>query len=429
MTEQMYLYPYEIQERINSGRFIPFDYGTAIAAENDETNRAKTVTASEDPDGPHLFLEQHRLLDLDEDGYPEPYIVTVHKQTEKVCRIVANYSEESISYDGDKISAIRKQQYYVKYQFMPSPDGGFYGMGFGWLTKDLSEAINTLVNQMLDAGHLSVVQGGLLSADVLTSKEKKISLKPGEWRVTNMRGNMAQAVFPIKYAGPDPVLFTLLGLMIDSGKDITGVKDVLTGEGMGKNASPTTTMALIEQGLQQFTAIYKRIHRALKAELGIMARLNKKHVGPQKYAEFFDEPEQPQAPAPDPQSMAAQEGQGQPGMQPMMGQQGPAQSGPPDPAKDFDESDNDILPVTDPATVSKMQKLAKAEFIYQTAKENPRVEQGEAASVESFVQLGDEIECGFGQDLVRAADGRWCGNDPRTVEHLAHCIAGSTQIE
>jgi chaperonin GroES len=375
MTERMHLYPHEIQERIRAGLFIEFDYANAPA----DTTNDKTA-ADQDQGAPHLFLEQHRLLDLDEDGYPEPYVVTVHHSTQKVCRIAANYDADTVSYAPDgRVSAIRKQQYYVRYLFMPSPDGGAYGMGFGWLTKDLGEAINTLVNQMLDAGHLSVVQAGLVSSSVLKKKEQKIVLTPGELRVVDTGGGkISDGVMMINYPGPSAVLFTLLGLMIDAGKDITGVKDVLTGEGMGKNASPTTTMALIEQGLQQFTAIYKRIHRALKAELGIMARLNKKHVDPQKYAEFFDEPEQPQAPAPDPQSMAAQQGQGQPGMQPIMGQQGPAPQGPPDPAKDFDESDNDILPVTDPATVSKMQKLAKAEFIYQTAKENPRVEQGEA---------------------------------------------------
>lgn len=397
-TEQMPLYPYEIQERIRSGRFIDFDYLGAPANTTEKPKAEQKASNDQDPDSPHLFLEQHRLLDLDEDGYTEPYIVTVHHSTQKVCRIVANFSEDTISFaDDGSVAAVRKQQYYVKYQFMPSPDGGFYGMGFGWLTKDLSEAINTLNNQMLDAGHLSVVQGGLVSGQ-LGIKEKKITLAPGEWRVITTSVPMNQAVYPINYPGPSAVLFNLLGLMVDAGKDITGVKDVLTGEGMGKNASPTTTMALIEQGLQQFTAIYKRIHRSLKAELGILAGLNKKWVDPQVYAEFFDEPQQQIAApggAPDPQAMGAQQpqlpagppntGPMQPGQPPMPGAQpapmlalGAQQNNQPDPKKDFDETDMDILPISDPATVSKMQKLAKAEFIYQTAKENSRVDQGKA---------------------------------------------------
>lgn len=338
VTEEMRLYPYEIQERIRSGRFIEFDY-KGVADSSDEKDKEKPD--DQDDDAPQLFLEQHRLLDLDGDGYPEPYIVTVHHATAKVCRIVANFTEDSISIVDGKIAAIRKQQYYIKYLFLPSPDGGFYGWGFGWLLKDIGEAINGTLNMMLDAGHQANIQGGLVSAG-LGIKEKKITLAPGEWRVLNTSVPLNQAVMPITYPGPAQSLFNLLGLLVEAGKDVAAIKDVLTGEGMGKNASPTTTMALIEQGLQVFTSIYKRIHRSLKAELGIHARLNRKHLDPEKYNRFFDGEEQF------------------------------------DPAQDFNEQDCDILPVSDPATVSKMQKLAKADFIYQTAKENPMVNPIEA---------------------------------------------------
>lgn len=347
VTEEMRLYPYEIQERIRSKRFVDFDYSNAAAADD---QRDKEKPDPEDEDAPHLFLEQHRLLDLDDDGYPEPYIVTVHHASQQVCRIVANYTEESVNLGEDgKVAAIRKQQYYVKYLFLPSPDGGFYGWGFGWLLKDIAEAINATMNEMLDAGHLANIQGGLVSS-ALGIKEKNVRLQPGEWRVINTNAPLQQAVMPIKYDGPAPTLFQLLGLLVDAGKDVAAIKDVLTGEGLGKNASPTTTMALIEQGLQVFTSIYKRIHRALKAELGIHARLNRKHVDPQKYAAFFD-----QAVGPDGQPLP-----------------------PPDPAQDYNEADMDILPISDPATVSKMQKLAKAEFVFQTSQGNPLVNPIEA---------------------------------------------------
>jgi chaperonin GroES len=281
--------------------------------------------------------------------------------------------------EGDNVAAIRKQQYYVKYGFMPSPDGGFYDMGFGSLVGNIGEAINTLLNQMLDAGRQSVVQGGFVSSQ-MGIKEKKVSIKPGEFRVINASGDIRTMVLPMNFPGPSPVLFELLGLMIDAAKDITGVKDVLTGEGQGKNASPTTTMALIEQGLQQFTAIYKRIHRALKKEYGILAGLNKKHVDPQVYADFFDEgqaqqgvdpaAQQPGMPAA-PQG-AMPQGLGAPG-QGMQPQQASL-----DPKADFNEQDMDILPVSDPAMVTSMQKMAQADFVMQTARENPAVDAGEA---------------------------------------------------
>lgn len=388
VTEEMRLYPYEIEERIRSGRFVDFSYDTVTADQSGD----KKAASQQDKDAPHLFLEQHRLLDLDEDGYAEPYIVTVHASTQQVCRIVANFAAATIKFAQDgKVSAVRKQQYYVHYQFMPSPDGSFYGLGFGWLTKDIGEAINSLNNMMIDMGHLATVQGGIVSAQ-LGIKEKAITLKPGEWRVVNSSVPMNQAVFPVNYPGPSAALFQLLQMLIEAGRDITGVKDVLTGEGMGKNASPTTTMALIEQGLQQFTAIYKRVHRSLKTEYGILAQLNRKWVDPQTYAEFFDEPEaagighnggpplDPNAPpqqavgAPQPGPDMQAQPMGAPTPAPMQ------QAGPPDPKADFNEDDMDILPISDPAMVSKMQKLAQAEFLYQTSKENPALDQAEATT-------------------------------------------------
>jgi chaperonin GroES len=332
VTEEMHLYPYEIEERIRSGRFIKFDYSQAVAnaLPTDTKDKDDKRPDEQDRDAPHLFLEQHRLLDLDDDGYSEPYIVTVHHSSATVVRIVANYDKDTISIQDGKVAAIRKQQYYVKYMFLPAPDGGFYGLGFGWLLNDIGEAINTSTNQQLDAATVANVQGGLVS-DSLGIKERKITLAPGEWKVIKSSGRLQDNVMPINYPGPSQASFNLLEFLLAGAKEIASIKDVLTGEGMGKNASPTTTMAMIEQGLQVFTAIYKRIHRSLKTELGIHARLNRKNLDPQRYNQFFDDQQQQF-----------------------------------DPKVDYNEQDCDILPVSDPNNVSKMQKLAKAQFIEQT---------------------------------------------------------------
>jgi chaperonin GroES len=337
-TEEMPLYPYEIQERIRSGRFIEFDYGTDTGMD-EETGQSKE---HDDTSEPHMFLEQHRLLDLDGDGYPEPYIVTVHKSLKKVCRIVANFDGKSLKVTEDgKISAIRKTEYYIKYDFMPSPDGSFYGWGFGSLLKDLGESINSTLNQMMDAGHLSNVQGGLVSAS-MGIREKSISLKNGEWKVIKTNMPMNQAVFPIKYDGPSPVLFQLLGLLIEAGKDISATKDIMTGE-VNRTMTAAATMALIEQGMQVFTSIFKRIHRSLKAELRLHSQINASGVvTPEDYNELFDGQEQY------------------------------------DPAQDYEMAGKDITPVSDANVASRMQELGKAQFIAELAKENPHINQIEA---------------------------------------------------
>jgi chaperonin GroES len=319
-TEEMDLYPFEIEERIRSGRYVDFTYEGMAGGDKEEGG-------DEDRDAAHLFLEQHRLIDLDDDGYPEPYVVTVHHGTQKVVRVVANWTQDGIHEEGGKLTAIRKQDYYVPYQFLPSPDGGFYGWGFGWLLKDINETTNTTINQMLDAGHLTNVQGGLVSA-AAGIKEKSIRLKMGEWRVVNTTGPLSQAVLPITYPGPSAVLFNLLGLLVDMGKELASIKDVLSGD-TPTTAPVGTTMAMIEQGLQVFTSIYKRIHRSLKTELGLYAQWNRRTLSPEKYSAFHDEPADPMA--------------------------------------DYAPEDMDILPVSDPNTVSKAQNIAKAMFLMEVS--------------------------------------------------------------
>lgn len=344
-TEKLYLYPYEMQERILDGRFVEFDWKNT-APENDKAGE-------EDDDAPHLFLEQHRLLDLDEDGYPEPYIVTVHQSTQKVVRVVANYGPETITLDPSrqKVLAIRPESYFVHYQFMPNPNGGFYAMGLGWLLGSTNETINTTLNQMMDAGHLANTQGGLISS-VLGLREKSIRLERGEWRVINTSGPINQSIMPITYPGPPEVLFKLLGLLIESAKEMSATKDVMTGEGPA-SAPATTTLALIEQGLQVFNAIYKRTHRAVKGEMAILARLNSRNaqVLEPRYQAFFD--------APEPVSMA----------------------------EDFNMQDMDILPVSDPQSVTKMQKIAKAQMVLESGAQNPMVNQAEA--LKRFYEAAD----------------------------------------
>lgn len=329
ISEEMMLYPYEIEERIRDGRFLEFEYGEAEPEEGETES---------DKDTPHKFIEQHRLLDLDKDGYSEPYIVTVHLETEKVCRIVPNFTRKTVRVTPEgKIAAIRKQDYYVQYTFLPSPDNGIYGMGLGWLLLATNEAINTTMNQMLDAGHLANINGGFISATT-GLREKSFKLRMGEWRVVNANGPLNQALMPVTYPGPSEVLFKLLGLLIEQGKEISSIKDVMTGDTGGKVQTATTTLALIEQGMKVFSAIFKRIHRSLKAELKLQARLNEENLTAEAYNEFFDDQEQQY-----------------------------------DPQAEFAAVANDLTPVSDPSVSTDMQRLAKASLLAEIAMGNPAV--------------------------------------------------------
>lgn len=326
ISEELPLYPYEIEERIRDGRFVEFTYGTA--------------EGEEDEDAPHLFIEQHRLIDLDEDGYPEPYIVTVHVETSNAVRIVPNFDAESVRVTPEgKIAAIRKRDYYTKYVFFESPDGGAYGMGLGSLMGSTTHAVNTTINEMIDAGHLANTQGGFIAAGA-GIREKKFTFSKGEFKVVQTNMPLQQAILPLKFDGPSAVLFQLLGLLMEFAQDISSTKDVMTGDTGGKALAPTTTLALIEQGMQVFSAIFKRLHRALGRELLMHARLNHEHLSPEAYNAFFDDPEQQF-----------------------------------DPKADYDLSTMDFTPVSDPTVSTNMQRLAKAQVAAEIGAGKPYIDQ------------------------------------------------------
>lgn len=340
ITQEFELYPYQITERVRDGLFLDIEMGSPPQAPEDE-------------DAEHDFLEQHRFIDLDDDDYPEPYIVTVHKETVKVVRIVANYDEKSVfTNEKGEVSKIRRVEYFTKYPFLPAPDGSFYDIGFGILLGPISASVNTSLNQMLDAGHLQNMGGGFIGRGARI-KAGPLRFRPGEWKPVNISGRaLKDNIFPFPAGGPSPVLFQLLGLLIEAGKEISSVKDVLTGESpAGANASPTTTLALIEQGLQVFTAIYKRVYRAEKRELKKLFRLNGRFLPPKSYFTVLDEPEAIER-------------------------------------DDYNDEGVDVVPVADPSVVSSMQKLARAQLLMEH-KDDPYLD-GKEVRRRFFEQAGVE---------------------------------------
>ena len=320
-THEFTLYPTEVKERELAGLYREMDLGVP-------------PDAGDDKDAPHEYLEQHRRLDLDGDGYAEPYIVIIHKETSRVARIVANYEVEDIAFnDKDQVARIDPIEYFTKYSFLPNPTGKFHDIGFGFLLRPLNEAVNTTLNQMLDAGHLAVVGGGFIGSGARLRGGRQ-KFRPGEYKPVDVSGStLKDNIVPLPFPGPDAVLFQLLGLLIEAAKDISAVKDVLTGDLQGANQSPTTTLAMIEQGMQVFTAIYKRIYRSLHSEYQKLFKLNAKYMEPESYFTVMDTPEAVHA-------------------------------------EDYDTKDFDVVPVADPNVVTNMQKLARAEFL-GTFKDDP----------------------------------------------------------
>jgi len=284
-----------------------------------------------DPGTPYEFIEQHRWEDLDGDGFKEPYIITVHRESRKVVRIVANYFESSIKKNSKgEILNIKPESYFTKYPFIPSPDGGFYDIGFGILLGPLNESINTIINQLVDAGTMANTAGGFLSRGIKI-RGGNYNFAPMEWKHVDSTGeDLAKGIYPLPVREPSNVLFTLLQTLVNYGERIVGSTDIMVGENVGQNTPAETSRTMAEQGMKVFAGIFKRIYRSLNEEVRKVYRLNQLYLPEEfKFA-------------------------------------GGAVL-----AADYQANGTDLRPAADPHVVSDVQRVMQAETLKQTALSTP----------------------------------------------------------
>ena len=319
----------EIQVYRNAGLYLDVDIATPANQPNLPSKsdvHGNTSPSLQDDTTPYVVLEQHTFWDLDDDGYQEPYIITIEERSKKVLRIVARFDSDGIiTNDEGDLVCITPVEYYTKYSFIPNPDGGFYDIGFGHLLGPMNESVNTLINQLVDAGTLSNLQAGFLGKGLRAAKGD-MKFQPGEWKTVNSTiDDLKKQIFPLPVRDPSEVLFKLLSLEIDSGRELASIAEIFTGKMPGQNTPATTTQATIEQGMKVFTAIYKRVYRSLTHEFKKVFRLNS------LYQENFEKAK-----------LVLDEEIG-----PM----------------DYDIKSYDVCPTADPTAVSTTQKQQKAEML------------------------------------------------------------------
>jgi chaperonin GroES len=237
---------------------------------------------------PFVGLEQHCSLDLDGDGYAEPYIITIEESSKAVLRIVTRFDRESdiLRNIRGEIVSIRPMEYFTKYTFIPSPDGGIYDLGFGVFLGPLNESVNSLINQLIDTGTMSATAGGFLGRGAKI-RGGVYTFAPLEWkRVDATVDDLNKAIYPLPVREPSPVLFNLLALLINYANRIPGTTDVILGENPGQNTPAETSRNMVSQGMKVFSVIFKRVWRSMKGEFKKLYILNsiylptKKTYGP-----------------------------------------------------------------------------------------------------------------------------------------------------
>lgn len=306
------LFPHEIIERVRTGLYK--DQLDKIKWTDEEKTKAEDM------------LECHCRYDLDEDGYDEPYIAIIHKESRSLLSLKAGFWPKGVERGPDgKVMRVRRHVEFIKYGFVPDFRGRFLDVGFGHLLGEHNKIINTTINQLFDAATDQNAGGGFIGNGT-SMKGGALEFQPGEWKMINAPGgSLRENIVPRPTSQPSPVLFELLGIMVEAGKEVASIRDALTGEAKA-NQPATTTLAIIEQGLQVFSSIYKRIYRALGKELGLIFELNSAYLPDQQYFTVLDNQ----------QAIAKQ---------------------------DYDLEGRDVRPVADPSVTTSAQRLAKAQFL------------------------------------------------------------------
>jgi chaperonin GroES len=352
VTHVQELYKNEILDLQEEGVFLDCDLPDP-QGRNDKLQKLRDKTQgmtvpSMDPRAePYMILEQHCWWDLDGDGYEEPYVVTVLEQDGKVLRVVPRFYKDDVTRKtANAQPRIKARNYFTHYIFIPSPDGGFYGMGLGLLLGPLNHSVNTLVNQLVDAGSLNNLQSGFLS-DHLRLETGEMRFKLGEWKYVNaLSGGLKESILPLPSKEPSTVLFSLLNLLISAGQQLASTTDIMVGENPGQNQKATTSQIVLEQGMKVYTAIYKRVRSCMGKEFKRIAELNALHYDVQKYVQILN-PEQIHM-----QDLQSQE------------------------VNDFELSRLKIVPSADPYAVSSSQRLQQAQMLMEMAAQglvNPQV--------------------------------------------------------
>jgi chaperonin GroES len=327
VTHLLKFYKNDVITRQRKGLFLQKDSkGNTIDIDVLLSNDKES--AIDDCDKPMVFLEQHCYLDLDDDGYMEPYIVTVHKDSNQVFRIIPRFKSVETN-SKNEIVRIVPEQCFTDYHFIRSPDGGYYSMGFGSLLLPINQAINTLANQLVDSGTLNNMQGGLIGRGVRL-KGGEIEFKMGKWlKVDSAAGeDLAKNIFPWPTKEPSKVLFQLLGLFLQAGKDLSSTTDVLQGKQPAQNVANGTIQQLIEQGTKFFKAINQRLYRSLEKEYRKLLELYSTNLTQKEYVKVLDDPTA-------------------------------------NVKDDFNLDDMDIYPVADPSVSTEAERMAKAGIVAQ----------------------------------------------------------------
>ena len=255
-----------------TGFYREVDLGEPYANQTD-IEEAKAKKEGQEPikDERYQICEVHIEYDLPgyEEELPLPYVITIDKNTNKVLAIRRNYRED----DPQK----RARQHFVHYMYIPG--FGAYGFGLIHIIGGYATAGTMLIRQLVDAGSLSNLPGGL-KARGLRIKGDDTPIAPGEWRDVDVPGGaIRDNILPLPYKEPSATLLALLNQITEEARRLSGMADMKISD-MSSQAPVGTTLALLERQLKTMGAVQARIHAAMKEEFKLLKEIIREYTSP-----------------------------------------------------------------------------------------------------------------------------------------------------
>jgi hypothetical protein len=267
----------DLAKLMAAGFYLDVDLGEPSVIHTDiEKAKAKDQGYSVTDDERYQIYEVHVDYDLpgyeDEDGIALPYVITIDRATTEVLAIRRNWNPD----DKQRL----KRQHFVQYTYIPG--FGAYGLGLINLIGGYARAGTSLIRQLVDAGTLSNLPGGMKTRG-LRVKGDDTPIAPGEFRDVDIAsGALRDNIMPLPYKEPSQVLLALLNQITDEGRRLGSIADMNVSD-MGANAPVGTTLALLERQLKTMSAVQARVHYSMKQEFQLLRDIIRDYT-PEEYS-------------------------------------------------------------------------------------------------------------------------------------------------
>ena len=324
----------EVRKLQHAGLWRDVDLGEPSTVLDDiEKRKAEEQGLSATMDDRYRILEM--CVDLDLPGFEDsdkdgptgialPYIVTIDKSTSEILAIRRNW------YEDDPLKL--KRMHYTHYTYIPG--FGFYGFGLIHLVGGFAKSGTSLIRQLVDAGTLSNLPGGLKSRG-LRVKGDDTPIAPGEFRDVDVpSGSIRDNILPLPYKEPSQVLYSLLGTIVEEGRRFAATADMQISD-LSANTPVGTTLAVLERTLKVMSAVQARLHYSMRQEFKLLASIIRDYL-PSDYNYDVDSP---------------------------LGRA----------AKQADYDTVEVIPVSDPNATTLAQRVTQYQAVLQLAAQSPQI--------------------------------------------------------